>query len=1149
MKTHFPWRLLLLGLTTGVFTATGSEPHGAVPKLELPVRLDGRIDSEEWSDAALFRRIWEQDNRVPGLPATEFRMKYDDEALYVAATGFENNPDYPEAAQRKWDDLLFCSEDAFSVILGLPDNNVAVQEKINMGGYEGALGGRAARADFYYTFTVNATGSRQRMFNEMPLENALFDSAIATEKGKFFTAEFRIPFRSFGLSMPEGKKIFMNFFRFRPPEVQAWNHKRFKGYAAMPFGTIRLLPEAENSGRTLEERPTPPAPARRNCRAELQYSPLSGAVIGKVYLTGQWDHLTGILNVSGFPEQRRELFDHTMINRDAMIVPGGERLAYLTQPLTPGSQKETRKARFRVVDRQGNIVSETSLTCPAVTAPEWFGKAVAAEYLREKIPAPWTKPTVSGREVRLVHAKHVFNDYLLPGDGEVELASAGKTVHFTPVSFSLEENGNDATGEAVLAAGPIRLELKSRMEPDGFTELKFRFRGVDPAKVDRIRLVIPRQRADARLILPGTLVQNAAAISPAGYSGKGEQFWIGNYEKGLAFSFDTDLFFGTKTRRQITVKPSGEKTEVAFTFVDGPSQFTADTVFRLFLQPTPTKPRPPRPIRELTVRQWEQWADWHGYPDTGKIPELRKWTGKLKRENRIGILYTCQGLREDAPFFREFRSDFELQPRWRYYRDRGKECYAANKRGPEGELQLYYWQQLIQQGGVRGIASDGTSPAWGDTNPALAGTDALDRRAKWEEMSSRIVAQRAFLKRLRGLFTDTGDPFAMMAHTGGGLDVNTLSFFDGYMEGEQMTRFRTGYFLPEAVYAVGYSGLPWGWRSIFWSKHWRNYLSQDSSLAYSLLFHTEFNGNFQAENPDYDLELTRDFEGPGTSFHPFWNPDPRLKFHSDRAKASLYLASGKALIAVSNLTPEQASYTLDFSALFPAGAFHAQELLDNRPLTGSRVTGTIEPHSCDVIRIDAGTSSVIEKKKSAVSPSFRLSGNRPDDWKANADGKTRFFSATPEKLTLRSAPGGSRAAAATLLHPFDRDFELDFTMKATDRFRFILGPVTIGYGNGWVGYGWFVKGPVAKRGKGHVYYQVPLRKGEEVPVRISLRNGVLNLLYNRIPVVRNLPLDLPDGNRFELQTWHDDTIEYSIDRMASEGEKIIENDVIHPVLN
>ena len=42
-------------------------------------------------------------------------------------------------------------------------------------------------------------------------------------------------------------------------------------------------------------------------------------------------------------------------------------------------------------------------------------------------------------------------------------------------------------------------------------------------------------------------------------------------------------------------------------------------------------------------------------------------------------------------------------------------------------------------------------------------------------------------------------------------DVNTLSFFDGYMEGEQMTRFKTGYFLPEAVYATGYSGLPWGW--------------------------------------------------------------------------------------------------------------------------------------------------------------------------------------------------------------------------------------------------------------------------------------------------------------------------------------------------
>ena len=1126
------------------------EPYAEIPRLKNPVKLDGKIDAAEWSDAARLRQIWAQDNRVPGEPATEFLVKYADDALYVAAVGTETDPAYPAASPRKWDDLLFPSEDAYSVVLGLEDRNVAEQAAIDMGGYDGAMGGKAAKADFYYTFTVNAAGSRQRCFNEMPLENALFESAVAAEKGKRFTVEFKIPFRSLGFSAPEGKVIDMNLFRFRPPEVQAWNHKRFKGYSPMPFGTIRFLPERESAKRTVEERPAKPAPAARNCRVELQYSPLCGAIIGKAYLTGKWEQLTGILNVTGFPEQRVPLVELSTVNRDSIVLRGGESLAYVTQKLTPGTQSIARKAAFRVVDGSGRTVAETALDCPAVTAPEWFGHDIGKEYLDGKIPAPWTRPVIAGNTVKLVHATHSFNEFALPCGAVVEVTGRnGRPLAFRPLSMSLKPAGNDAAGEAVLTAGTAQLEIRSRMEPDGFTEIKFRLVNLDPVAIGSVRLRIPVPAAEAKLMLPGTLVQNAAAVSPAGYSGPAGQFWLGNDEKGLSFSFDTDLFFGEKVREQIAVKPGKETTELAFQFADAPGQFEKDTVFRFFLLPTPTKPRPDRPVRDLAVRKWERWADWHGYPDTGKIPELKKWTEELKARNKVGILYTCQGLREDAPGFQEFRGDFELQPRWRYYRDRGRDCFATNKRGPEGELQLYYWKQLIEQGGVRGIASDGMSAAWGDANPALAGVDALNRHATWDEMSSRIKAQRNFLKRLRGLFSATGEPFAMMAHTRGGLDVSTLSFFDGYMVGEQMARFKTGYFLPEAVYAVGYSGLPWGWRSVFWSKHWRNYLSQDSSLAYSLLFNTEFNGNFQAENPEYDLELIRDFEEKDGSFHPFWNPEPRLNFQSERAKASCYLAPGKALIAVSNLTEAEADYTLDFTALFPDGDFHAVELLDNRPLSGGRVSGKIAPHSCDVIRVDAGKAAAKKPAETPASPAFDITGNRAEDWQANTDGKTRFFTVGADKIALVSKPGGSQAATAVFRHPFDRDFEMDFTMTATDRVRFELGPVTIGYGPGWVGYGWYVQGPVAKRGKGHVYYQVPKANGKEVPVRISLRNGVLNLLYDNKAVVRELPLELPNGNRFNLQTWHDDRIEFHLDRASNQGETMIASEFDHPVIH
>lgn len=1138
--------VLLTAVILSVCAFGAGEPSAAIPQLSAPVTLDGKLSPGEWDDAATLRRVFKQDNRIPGVPPTEFLLKYTPDALYVAVIGEEPDQSLPQSVRRDWNDLLFYTDDAFSVVLGQPDANVAVREAINMGGYEGAMGGKAASADFYYTYTVNAAGSRQRLFNEMPLENAMFEAAVSREPGKRWVAEFKIPFRSCGLDNPSGKHLYANFFRWRAPEVQAWNHKRFKGYAAMPFGRLLLLPPGRESERTVEKRPVSPGPAAKQCHVELQYSPLTGVIIGKARLTGKWDNLTGILNVTGFPEQRKQLAGQTEINRDAIVQKDGGRIAYIEQKLTPGSQP-ARVAVFTVKDASGKTVAETRLECPAVTAPEWSQAAVAREYVSEKCPAPWTPPTVQGNIVKLVHDSFSFNDFALPCNAVVEVATDGGFLRFSGNS-TLVSAGNEVRGEARLVAGTIPLEIRSRMEFDGFTEVKFRLPNVESSKINAVRLRIPVPNEQAKLLLLGQSVQDAAALPSSGYRGSGRQFWLGSYDRGISFSFDTELFFSKNQRRQIEVIPGKESTELVFNFVDDAGQFERDTVFRFFLQPTPTKPRPERPIRDLTERKWEQWSSWHGYPDTSKIPELRQWTDELKKQDKIGILYTCQGLREDAPYFQEFRSDFELQPRWRYYRHRGHDCFATNKRGPEGELQLYYWKQLIAEGGVRGIASDGTSPAWGDANPALAEVDALDRRAKWEEMSSRVVAQRNFLKRLRGLFTDTGETFALMAHTGGGLDVNTLSFFDGYMEGEQMTRFRTGYFLPEAVYAVGYSGLPWGWRSVFWSKHWRNYLAQDSSLAYSLLFNTEFNGNFQAENPSYDLELTRDFERGKGEFHSFWENDKRVAFQSERAKRSFYTAPGKALVVVSNLTTEVAEYTLDFAQLFPDGQFHAVELLSNRPVTSATVNGKLASHSCDVIRIDAGRIPEVPAAPSAhPSPAFTIETSDFADWEANLNRKNVSFHAGENSFMLESRPG-SHAAIATFRHLFDRDLEMDLQVKLPGRFRFTLGPVIVGFGNGWVGHGWFVQGPVAKRGTGHVYYQVPLVKDRFVPLRISLRDGELNVVYNHMPVVRNLKLDLPNGNRLTLQTWYDDKLEFRLVKAASQGENIIQSNHIHPVL-
>jgi hypothetical protein len=1169
-------------------------PTGNIPNMKEPVNIDGIMSPGEWADAAVLRKIFDKGNHTPSKPGTDFYLKYGNDALYVCAVCHEHEAGYPEAYSRNWNDLLFRNDDAVQVVLGIRDINVMVRDKIDVGGYEGALNGEKAKADFYYQYTVNAVGSVQRMFNEAPVEDRLFEAATRTTPGKYWIVEMKIPFSSCGLKNVSGQVISANLFRFRPPVMTGWFYPNFGGYFPMPFGNFKFLPQGRENAKTNEDNPKSPtaAPVQKFCIAEIQYGPLSGAVIGNVKISGYEKELYGILTVSGEPEIKEKLTETVNVDHDAQEIAGTQLIANIICKIKPGNQP-AREIEFTVVDKQGAVITKTSKKCEAVKAPEWLGTENGIEYVSEKFPMPWTSPVISGKSAELVDKTVGFNYFGLPqsvlfkdgrgellaGQPEIEIKRKGRKINFSGADFKCLKDKVVVEVGAELKNGNAILETKTRMEPDGFMVVKFRVKGLPVKEIDSVALKIPLKRESAKFIMHGTLVQNIGQLTGAGYRDIAAPLWVGTYDKGLSFNFDNKLFLAKNLRHQIEIVESEDITWLVFNFVDGCNQLQEDMIFRFFLQPTPTKPLPEKRIMAQVKMKWEKWSEWHGFPDLRKIPELAKWTKQLKQEEKLGILYCCQGLQQNAPYFDEFRSDMELQPRWRYYRTSNTDCFATCKRGPEGDLQLWGWGKLIKDAGVRGFVSDGLTQPWGDSNPAHSNGCGQKQKIEWDSnLQSRVVAQRDFIKRMRGLLSDTKEPFCVVAHTGGGININVLSFIDGYMEGEQTLRYNRGYFLPLPIYAAGFNGAPWGWRSIFWAKQWRNYQGIESSLAYALLFNTELLGNTNVENPDYILELYKDFQTKNTGFYPFWAGNKYVKFSSDNSLCSLYLAENKAMIVVSNLRYNPDTYKLDISKLFPGKNLRLKELLSGRELQHQKIIdGKLEPHSCDVIAvsIDEPSSEILKREEfRGVGENWNTNAGtngvvkdypvtfdniekyQESDWRVNteADGvkADRHFKLPDgrEGMSFGSL-AGKIAATAKFDKLFGDNAYIDMTVKLPERFKLKIGPVLISYGGGgWVRYGWFVTGNMQKRGNGRVFCQIPVKTDKFVNMKISIKNKVLNVMYDNMVVVQDLPMEMPAaGNVFYIETWWNDKVEFTVNAISSTPKDIILATVKHPILD
>ncbi|WP_308983993.1 glycoside hydrolase domain-containing protein [Thalassobacterium sedimentorum] len=1144
--------LLLSSCLCTVGNLSADEPAAvSIPFGSEDVVLDGILSAEEWGDAALlqqFKVLGKDSNQVLTLDqSTVARVKYIDEFLYIAFDCEEDEAGYPEAYNRPQRGNL-TEDDAVQVVVGLVDPTVLVREDIDVGGYKGAMGTRGAAADHYYQFTVNAAGVTARSYNEFQLRNSLFEAAVSQHENGW-SAELKIPMSSFGITEQDYPNIFFNLFRVRPPETATWHMtgSGYGGYRPMEFGVATLLDKSKSNQKTVEL----PLEASislsdesisESLSVKIGYYPLSGFIVGELDGVDSGLADEAVLSVSGFSEVK-------------VSVAATEEFQYVYQEVSPGSQPE-REASLTLY-KNGHIVQTVTRSLEAVEAPEWLGTEVAMEYVDHKIPQPWTQPVIEGKMVQLVDKQIRFGAYGLfesilhegveiqAGPAEIDLEVSGQPVLLESQAPSLQVDGTAVAVQTLARAKSVQLKTRSQLDYDGFTIVKMKLEGVDPKDVSKLSVRIPIRPEVAKYVHE-ILVQKDMELDGFGYAASASPLWTGNEDRGLSFNYDTELFYSEDIRHQVRLIEEESCVWMEFNFVDNLGQLPEEMpIFRFFLQPTPTKPLFAERVRpKVQQYKWELWSDYQGYPDLEKIPELTEWASKNHEGGRITQLYGCQGLQDNSPPMTvpAIREDLLMQPEWLFYRrkhDPGKGVpgFATCKRGPEGDLQLWGWYKLANEAGIDGILSDGTSPAWNCENPAHTGCRRPYSLSMDEIYQSRVVGTRSFLKRLRGIFNDTGRPLFMSAHTGGGIDINTLSFFDGYLEGEQLSRFPRDYQIPLPVYAVGYSGRPWGFNSEFWVKRWIWNKGPYLALNYALLFNNEVRGNFlvQAILADFDTNES-------TEFHPYWRDQAQVDFKSglDSTKMSYYLNDKSALVVVSNISAEPDSFSLGIENLFPE--IDVDTVVD--VLTGEvygvndgRLKAKIAANRCYAFRIDqdealaaAGSVAVSTSRVNTAAP-WALSGGTHG---------VSLTSIEHEQGTdkvgylLKSSLKKDEARLTFTGAEFYEQGSLGFGLKVQQRVKFYFGEASVIY---YKHRGWTIDGFVPGRGE---LFQAPVRvnQGSQY-VEVCMNDGSVDIVFNGYPLARGLKLDTASAVSFSIATWGADSVALYPDYVSSKSHDII----------
>lgn len=1101
--------ILIIIIQVIAFGAFAEEtPQIVVPVALKPPTIDGTISKIEWGDAAVIQcaQIY---CRLSGTSAsftdyrlksgTTFYVKYDVNNVYVAADCNEKQLGYPIAFPRKpVDDLTL--DDSIQVVLGLRDDIRIRRETLNMGGYVGALGTAATSADHYYQFTVNAAGAVSRTYNENPLFDVGFEAKVS-KSDHGWSVEMRIPSCSFGGELRVGNSLYANFIRYRPPHILGWYMPGFGGYYPMPFGKMFFLEEGQSHLRTQQfmVAKTPHNESRMATQASIMYAPLSGSIVGVA--DGAPAGATLKLDV-----------ENAGSNTKVVAVSSSD---YVKMKI-PAGQQPSRHASFSIIDANGSVLSQVQKNLPKVDAPEWFNTDAGIDYLDSKIPRPWTKPIIESNTVKLVNKSISFGEFGLPysvidkfGDlfaGQAKFVAEvkGEQLIFRTDKLVIKAVGHQVLIDANANCNIGSIQTRIAVDYDGFIEVKLRLKDIHADDLSKLALRVPLKKNCAKYI-HRELVQEIKELTGFGYTANGGPIWVGSEDKGIAFNYDVNPFYSVNLRRQINVIQTDQCCWLEINFVDAAGQLPDNTIIHFFLQPTPTKPLGLAKVHPQVTWWWENWSDYQGYPDITKIPVVKKWTAELHSNNKIGLLYTCQHLAENSPDFEQFKDDLLGLPAWVCYKRAfepglGIPCYFCCKRGPEGDMQLWGLKKLSREAQIDGIVSDGLSVAWPCANPAHMHGCQDSVVVSWEgEDHTRTLDTRRFLKRVRGIFDETNRPFCMAAHTGGGLDISTLSFFDVYMEGEQLSRFNPGYRIPRYVFAVGYNGYPWGYRTIFWDKTWRRTRGFFWSLTYALLHDCEL------EDTDMTQRIYAGFNKDSeTTYYPYWRENPYVKIDSKTTLMSFYLKRDAGLFVIGNLNSESDKYQINLEKIFDTNQVSVEELLsgDRSINCGAVLKGQLEGYKCVVFLI---------KPVRNTTKRWIENGLNPKDWQLTTGGSF-------DVNAIRLSAVGNEVKAVYSKHTFSGKGHVSFVVRHSGRMSINFGRARLFWDNGWNAIS------VPQTEVSMKLFNPPAVHERNVQLEFAFNDGWLEALYDGQPLCRYFYIGC-DDIQWSLSTWYHDSIE------------------------
>ena len=222
----------------------------------------------------------------------------------------------------------------------------------------------------------------------------------------------------------------------------------------------------------------------------------------------------------------------------------------------------------------------------------------------------------------------------------------------------------------------------------------------------------------------------------------------------------------------------------------------------------------------------------------------------------------------------------------------------------------------------------------------------------------------------------------MVAHTGGGLDLPTLSLCDSYYEGEQLARYRPDYSMPLHKFAVGYCGRPWGWRTDMIPALWAQQTAR--LLPWTLLHDTMAGGS----SGELERKIYADYSDDATvAYFPYWRSQSQIKKEKGKVLFSFYKKSDSTMLIVSNLGWQKQEAVLDLGGLYPAQDIHVRDVATDRlvGLQDSKVSLFLDAHGFAALRVSLGAAAQPAPEAAKATGKAALSVDKfdPAQWQFN----------------------------------------------------------------------------------------------------------------------------------------------------------------------